>query len=73
MNYYVIVLPMAKDGKVNRQILEFTDYDSAKAGFHGQCAKYFGNETLKKAWVCIIDELCNRLDNDYWEEEAIEE
>lgn len=67
MNYYVIVLPMAMDGSVNRQIYAFTDFKSAKQAFHFNCGKYFNTETLKMASVCIIDDLANQLMTDSWQ------
>ena len=68
MNYYVVVLPMAKDGSVNRQILAVSNLDEAKAAFHAQCAKYFRSDTLKMASVCVLDDFCNRIEEDHWVE-----
>lgn len=68
MNYYVVVLPMAKDGSVNRQILAVSDLDEAKAAFHAQCAKYFRSSALKMASVCVLDDFCNRIEEDHWVE-----
>lgn len=76
MNYYVIVLPMSKDGNVNRQILAVSNMDEAKAAFHAQCAKYFRATNLKMASVCVLDDFCNRVLHDYWvdqESEAVVE
>lgn len=67
MNYYVIVLPMTNDGTVNRQILAFTDFESAKQSFHFQCGKYFNAETVKMVSVCVIDDLSNQLLSDSWQ------
>ena len=69
MNYYVLVLPMDLNGTVNRQIYSFADYASAKQSFHTNCGKYFKNETLLMASVCIIDDFCNNLLSDFWEKE----
>lgn len=67
MKYFVVVLPTDKDKAVNRQILEFEDYESAKQSFHFNCGKYFKNDSLLKASVCILDDLCNQIEHDSWD------
>lgn len=70
--YYVIVLPMATDGSVNRQIYEFEDYESAKQSYHANCGKYFKSSTLKQCSVCILDDLCATLVSDFWKAPEVE-
>lgn len=67
MKYFVIVLPMAKDGTVNRQMYAFDDFESAKQSFHSNCAKYFKADALIKASVCILTENCVEVMNDIWD------
>lgn len=73
MNYYVIVLPMALDGSVNRQMYAYADYEEAKQAFHFNCGKYFKNASLKQASVVVIDDLTNKLMDDYWKAPEVEE
>jgi len=67
MNYFLVVLPKALDGSINRQLYAFTDIDSARQSFHAQCSKYFNNPNLVSASVCMLDEKSNKLMHDYWE------